>query len=79
MPQTLATIDEPRRYTGASHSNPTIGGAPAYTITTGGVLGAGAPLDAVPTTIEDCLSRLPVASFPWSILTAVSSQNEFLS
>jgi hypothetical protein len=44
-----------------------------------GVLGAGAPLDAIPTTIEDCLSRLPVASFLWSILTAVSSQNEFLS
>jgi hypothetical protein len=54
------------------------GGAPAYTITTEGVPGAGAPLDAVPTTIEDHPSRLPVASFPWSIFTAASSQIEFL-
>jgi hypothetical protein len=68
------------RYTGASRSNPTLGGgAPAYTITVGGVLGVRAPSDAIPTAIEDRSSRLPVASFLWSVFTAVSSQNEFLS
>jgi hypothetical protein len=66
------------RYTGASRSNPMLGGATAYTVATR-VLRAGAPPDAIPTTVEDRLSRLPVASFPWSVFTAVSSQNEFLS
>jgi hypothetical protein len=55
------------------------GGAPAYTVAVGGVLVAGALLDAIPTAVEDRPSRLPVASFPWSVFTAVSSQNEFLS
>jgi hypothetical protein len=78
LAQTLAAIAEPRCYTGASRSNPTLGGATAYTVAAG-VLRAGAPPDAIPTTVEDCLSRLPVASFPWSVFIAVSSQNEFLS
>jgi hypothetical protein len=55
------------------------GGAPAYIIAARGVLGAGAPPDAVPTVVEDRLSCLPVSSFMWSIFTVVSLQNEFLS
>jgi hypothetical protein len=50
------------------------GGAPAYTVTTVGVLGAGAPPDVVPTVIEDGASHLLVASFLWSVFTTVSSQ-----
>jgi hypothetical protein len=50
------------------------GGSPAYTVTAGGVE---APSDAIPTAIEDRPSCLPIASFPWSVFTAVSSQNGF--
>jgi hypothetical protein len=50
------------------------GGSPAYTATFGGVLGAGKPPDAVSATVEDHLSCLPIANFPCSVLTAVSSQ-----
>jgi hypothetical protein len=53
------------------------GGSPAYNITAGGVLGDGALPDAIPTAVEDRPSRLPIASFLWSVFTAVSSQNEF--
>jgi hypothetical protein len=64
-------------YTGASRANPTLGGgAPAYTSTAGEVLGAKASSDIVPTAFEGHPSRLPVASFPWSISTMVSLQNE---
>jgi hypothetical protein len=67
------------RRTGDSHADSSLGGgSPAYTVATGGVLGVGAPLDAIPTAVEDCPSRLPIASFPWSVFTVASSQNEFL-
>jgi hypothetical protein len=81
LAQTLAAIAEPhRRYTGASCSNPTLGGgAPTYNVTAEGVLGARVSSDIIPTAVEDHPSHLPVASFPWSIFTVVSSQNEFLS
>jgi hypothetical protein len=66
--------------TGDSHADSSLGGgSPAYTITAGGVRGSRAPPDAIPTTIEDRPSRLPVASFPWSVFTTVSSKNKFLS
>jgi hypothetical protein len=53
------------------------GGSPEYTVAAGGVLGDEAPLDAIPTAVVDRPSCLPVASFPWSVFTAVSSQNGF--
>jgi hypothetical protein len=65
------------RYTGASRANLTLGGgAPTYTTAVGEVLGAEAPLDVIPTTVEGRSSHLPIASFLWSISTAVSLQNE---
>jgi hypothetical protein len=68
------------RRTEDSHADSSLGGgSPAYTIVTRGVHGDGAPPDAIPTTVEDRLSRLPVASFPWSVFIVVRSQNEFLS
>jgi hypothetical protein len=68
------------RRTGDSHADSSLGGgSPAYTVATGGVLGVGAPLDAIPTAVEDCPSRLPIASFPWFISTVVSGQIGFLS
>jgi hypothetical protein len=54
-------------------------GSPAYTVTARRVLGAGVPLDVVPTAVEDRPSRLPITIFPWSLFTVESSQNEFLS
>jgi hypothetical protein len=81
LAQTLATIDEPwRRYTGASHSNLLLGGgAPAYTATARGVLGAGVPPDIVPTTVEDRPSRFLITGLLSIISTAVSGQIGFLS
>jgi hypothetical protein len=55
------------------------GGSPAYTAAAGEAPRARVPPDAIPTTVEDRLSRLPVASFPWFISTAVSGQIGFLS
>jgi hypothetical protein len=55
------------------------GGSLTYTIATGGVHGDGALPNAIPTTVEDHLSRLPIASFLWSVFTTASSQNELLS
>jgi hypothetical protein len=66
--------------TGDSRADSSLGGgSPAYTVAAKGVLGTGAPPDAAPTTVEDRPKRLPITSFPWSIFTTVSSQNEFLS
>jgi hypothetical protein len=68
------------RHTEDSRADSSLGGGSlAYTVAAGGVLGNGAPLDTIPTTVEDRLGCLPIASFPWSVFTAVSSQNEFLS
>jgi hypothetical protein len=67
------------RHTRHSRADSSLGGSPAYTVTTGGVLGDGAPLDTIPTVVEDRPRRLPIASFPGSVFTAVSSQNKFLS
>jgi hypothetical protein len=59
------------RRTGDSSVDLSLGGAsPAYAVTIEGVLGARALPDAIPTAIEDRLSRLPVSSFLWSIFTA---------
>jgi hypothetical protein len=55
------------------------GGSLAYTATAGEALGAGAPPDVVPTTVEDHSSRLPIASFTWFVFTMVSGQIGFLS
>jgi hypothetical protein len=48
------------------------GGSPTYTATVGDTPGAEAPPDAIPTTVEDRPSRLPIASFPWFVSTMVS-------
>jgi hypothetical protein len=54
-----------RRHTGDSRADSSLqGGSLAYTIAIEGVLGAGAPLDAIPTATEDHLSHLPITSFP---------------
>jgi hypothetical protein len=67
-------------YTGASRSNPSLGGgAPTYTATAGGVLGAGAPSDAIPTAIEDCPSRFLVACLLPIASTVASGQIGILS
>jgi hypothetical protein len=55
------------------------GGSPTNIAAAGEALGVGAPLDAVPTAVEDRLSRLPIVSFPWSVSTMVSGQIRFLS
>jgi hypothetical protein len=68
------------RFTKASRSNSLLGGgAPAYTSTAGGVLGARAPLDTVPITIEGRPSRFLIAGFLSVISTTVSGQIGFLS
>jgi hypothetical protein len=68
------------RCTEDSHADSSLGGgSPAYTVTTREVLGDGVPPDAIPTTVEDRLSRLPVASFSWFVFIAVNLQKEFLS
>jgi hypothetical protein len=54
------------------------GGAPAYTATAGGVLGAGALPDAVPTVVEGRPSRSLIAGFPSVVSTTVSGQIGFL-
>jgi hypothetical protein len=75
-----ATTLSSSRHTKDSHADsPLGGGSPTYTISTRGVLGDGAPPDTIPTAVEDRPRHLPVTSFPWSIFTVVSSQNEFLS
>jgi hypothetical protein len=66
-------------HTGDSHTDSSLGGgSPSHTAALGEAHGAGAPSDTVPTTVEDHLSRLPVASFPWFVSTAVSGQIGFL-
>jgi hypothetical protein len=55
------------------------GGSLAYTITTGGVLGAGVPLDVAPTIVEDRQSHAVVASLERAVSAAVSLQNECMS
>jgi hypothetical protein len=55
------------------------GGAPAYTATAGGVLGARAPLNAVPTAVQGRPSHSLIVGFPSVISTAVSGQIGFLS
>jgi hypothetical protein len=66
------------RYTGASSTNTTLGGgALTYTATAGEFLGARASPNVFPTDVERCPSHLPIASFPWSVSTTVSWQNEF--
>jgi hypothetical protein len=68
------------RRTGDSRTNSSLGGgSPAYTTAAGEAPRAGASLDAVPTTIEDRPSRLPVASFLWFVSTVVSRQIGFVS
>jgi hypothetical protein len=68
------------RRTEDSYANSSLGGGSLnYTIATEGVLGDGALPNAIPTAVEDHLSRLPIASFMWSVFTTASSQNEFLS
>jgi hypothetical protein len=63
-----------------SHTNSSLGGgSPAYTVAAIGVHGDGVLSDTIPTVVEDRPSHLPIASFPWSVFTAVSSQNESLS
>jgi hypothetical protein len=54
------------------------GGSPAYTTTVREALGARALPNAIPTAVEDRPCRLPVASFPWFVYTAVSGQIGFL-
>jgi hypothetical protein len=61
------------RYTGASHSNLSLGGgAPAYRTAAVEVLGARAPPDTVPAAIEDRPSRLLIVSL-LSIVSAAES------
>jgi hypothetical protein len=75
-----ATTLPSSHHTGDSCADTSLGGvSAAYTVAVGGVLGATAPLDAVPTVVEDRPSRLPNSLFPCSIFTVVTSQNEFLS
>jgi hypothetical protein len=47
------------------------GGAPTCTTSAGANLGAGAPPDAAPATVEDCPSRLLVASLLSTAFAAV--------
>jgi hypothetical protein len=64
----------------AYHVNSLLGGgAHTYTTTAKGVPGAGAPPDAVPTTIEGRPSRSLIAGFPSVVSTAVSGQIGFFS
>jgi hypothetical protein len=83
LAQTLANIAAKLtpsiRLAKTSHANSTLGGAPPYAATTGATLGAGASSEVTTTTIAELLSCLLVASFPWSISTVVTLQNEFLS
>jgi hypothetical protein len=70
----------PPRYSKASHAEPLLGGeSPGIISTVGADPRAGAPPEDAPTVVEDCLSRLRVASLPPSISTTVSGQNKFLS
>jgi hypothetical protein len=55
------------------------GGAPTYIAAAGGVLGAGALLDAVPTAIEGRPSRFLIDGFLLVVSTTVSGQIVFLS
>jgi hypothetical protein len=55
------------------------GGAPIYTATAGGVHGARAPSDALPTIVEGCQSRSLVTGFHLVVSSAVSGQIGFLS
>jgi hypothetical protein len=64
----------------ASRANLSLGGgAPAYTTAVGGVLGAGAPPDAIPTVVECRPSRSLITGFPSVVSTTVSGQIGFLS
>jgi hypothetical protein len=62
-----------------SRADLTLGGAPACAATAGATLGAGALSEVATTAVAVLLSRLPIASFPWSIFTNVSLQHKFLS
>jgi hypothetical protein len=80
LAQTLAALPPLSHYTDASRSNPSLGGgAPTYSTADTGVLGAGAPSDAVPTVVEGYPSLFLVASFLSIVSIAVSGQNGFLS
>jgi hypothetical protein len=70
----------PPRYSKASRAEPLLGGeSPDIISTAGADPRAGAPPEDAPTAVEDCLSRLRVASLPPSISATVSGQNKFLS
>jgi hypothetical protein len=55
------------------------GGCPSRSAAAGADSRAGAPPEDAPTAVEDRPSRLCIASFPPSVSTTVSEQNEFLS
>jgi hypothetical protein len=55
------------------------GGCPSRSAAAGANSRGGAPPEDAPTAVEDCLSRLCVASFPLSVSATLSEQNEFLS
>jgi hypothetical protein len=70
----------PPRYSKASHAEPLLGGeSPDIISTVGADPRVGAPLEDAPTAVEDCPSRLRIASLPPSISATVSGQNKFLS
>jgi hypothetical protein len=68
------------RYTGASRADSSLGGGdPVYTAAAGGVHGARALPDAIPTAIDGRLSCCLIVGFPSVVSTAVSGQIGFLS
>jgi hypothetical protein len=67
------------RRAGGSRANLLLGGAPATTAATGAIPGAEAPPEVTAIAVAELPNRLPGASFPWFIYTAVSMQNRFLS
>jgi hypothetical protein len=74
-----SSVPQPR-YPKASRAEPLLGGeSPDVISTMGADPRAGAPPEDAPTAVEDCPSRLRVASLPPSISATVSRQNKFLS
>jgi hypothetical protein len=70
----------PPRYSKASRTEPLLGGeSPDIISTVGADTRAEVPPEDAPTSIEDCPSRLRIASLPPSISATVSGQNKFLS
>jgi hypothetical protein len=68
-----ATLPPSSHHTRASHANPSLGReAHAPTSAAEAIPGAGAPPEATPATIEECLNRLHIAGLPSTVFTTTS-------